>query len=56
MAVIIKGGTVVTAEHTFRGDILCVGETIAAIGLNLDTPADAEVVDASGCYVMPGGN
>jgi dihydropyrimidinase len=53
--VIIKGGTIVTAEQTFRGDILCVGETIAAIGLNLDAPADAEVVDASGCYVMPGG-
>ncbi|MEC7985543.1 MAG: dihydropyrimidinase [Myxococcota bacterium] len=55
MAIIIKGGTIVTADHTFRGDILCVGEQIAAIGLDLETPSGAEVVDASGCYVMPGG-
>ena len=46
MAIIIKGGTIVTAEHTFRGDVLCVGESIAAIGLDLEAPIDAEVVDA----------
>ncbi len=55
MAIIIKGGTVVTAEHTFRGDVLCVGETIAAVGPELEVPSGAEVVDAGGCYVMPGG-
>lgn len=55
MAIIIKGGTIVTADQSFRGDLLCVGEKIAAVGLDLDAPAGAEVVDASGCYVMPGG-
>ena len=32
MAVLIQGGTVVTAEGETRADVLCVGETIAAIG------------------------
>ncbi len=55
MAVLIKGGTVVTSEREYRADVLCVGETIAAVGENLEAPAGAEVVDAGGCYVMPGG-
>ena len=55
MAVIIKGGTVVTADDTFRADVLCIGETIAAIGENLEVPAGAEVIDAGGALVMPGG-
>ena len=55
MAVIIRGGTVVTADQTFRADVLTEGETIIAVGENLEVPAGAEVVDAGGCYVMPGG-
>lgn len=55
MAVLIQGGTVVTAEGEFRADILCEGDTIAAIGADLEVPTGAEVVDAGGCYVMPGG-
>ncbi len=55
MALIIRGGTVVTADNTFRADVLCDGGTILAIGADLDAPAGAEVVDAGGCYVMPGG-
>ncbi|MEM9071619.1 MAG: dihydropyrimidinase [Myxococcota bacterium] len=54
MATIIQGGTVVTAEGEQRADILIDGETIAAVGTNLDA-AGAEVIDASGAYVMPGG-
>ena len=50
MAVIIKGGTVVTADDTYRADVLCIGETIAAIGENLDVPAGAEVIDAGGAF------
>ena len=52
---IIKGGTVVNAEGERRADVLIVGETIAAVGEQLDAPASATVVDASGAYVMPGG-
>ena len=51
---IIKGGTVVTAEGESRADVLIDGERIAAVGLDLDGNG-AEVIDASGAYVMPGG-
>jgi dihydropyrimidinase len=55
MAKIIKGGTVVTADDNQRADVLIVGEKIADIGVDLDVPTGTEVIDASGCYVMPGG-
>lgn len=55
MAILIKGGTTVTADAEQRADILIVGETIAAIGPNLEAPAGATILDAGGCYVMPGG-
>ena len=55
MGTIIKGGTVVTADHTIKADVICDGETIANIGADLEIPAGFEVIDASGCYVMPGG-
>ena len=50
---ILAGGTVVTAEGSFRADVAVSGETIAAVGVDL--PRDgAEVVDVSGARVMPG--
>lgn len=52
---IIRGGTVVTVEGERDADVLIVGETIAAVGQDLDVPAGAEVIDASGAYVIPGG-
>ncbi|MCO4744678.1 MAG: dihydropyrimidinase [Proteobacteria bacterium] len=55
MAVLVRGGTVVTADREFRADVLCDGDVIVAIGENLDAPAGAEIVDATGRYVMPGG-
>ena len=55
MAILIKGGTLVTAEREWRGDLLIDGETIAAVGDNVDAPAGARIIDAGGCYVMPGG-
>lgn len=55
MSVLIKGGTVVTAEQTFAADVLCRGGVIAAVGPDLDGGGPAEVIDASGCHVMPGG-
>ena len=55
MAVLIKGGTVVNADRTFRADVLCTDGQITAVGEGLDTPSDATVVDAGGQYVMPGG-
>ena len=55
MGVIIKGGTVVTAEQSFKADVYCENGRIAQVGLDLDTPAGVEVVDAGGQFVMPGG-
>jgi dihydropyrimidinase len=55
MATIIKGGTVVTAEREVRADVLIEGETVAAVGADLEAPSGARVIDASGAYVMPGG-
>jgi len=54
MSLIIKNGTIVTETETYPADILIQGEKIAAIGQDLPTPADAQVIDASGCYVLPG--
>jgi dihydropyrimidinase len=55
MTTIIRGGTVVNADRAFRADVLCEGDKIVAVGPNLDAPAGAQVVDAGGQYVMPGG-
>jgi dihydropyrimidinase len=51
--ILIKNGQLVTASETFHSDLLIEGEKIAALG-KLDVP-DAEVLDASGKMVMPGG-
>jgi dihydropyrimidinase len=50
---LIANGTVVTAEGEFDGDVLIDGEKIAAIG-HVATPDGTEVIDAAGCYVLPG--
>ncbi|WP_133648286.1 dihydropyrimidinase [Paraburkholderia flava] len=59
MATLIRGGTVVDANRSYRADVLChdsaSGGTIAQIGADLDAPAGATIVDAGGQYVMPGG-
>src|SRR5689334_15233737 len=52
---LIRGGTVVNADRAFRADVLCQDGKIAAVGDKLQAPAGAEVVDAGGQYVMPGG-
>ena len=55
MPILIRGGTVVNHDHSRRADVLVDGEQIAAIGQSLPAPAGATVIDAGGCYVMPGG-
>jgi dihydropyrimidinase len=49
---IIKNGTIVTADLTYKADIRIDGETITEIGQNL---SGGETLDATGCYIMPGG-
>ena len=55
MATLIRGGTVVNHDHSRRADVLVDGATIKAVGEKLDAPAGTEVIDAGGCYVLPGG-
>ena len=52
MSKVIKGGTVVTADRSYKADVKIDKGVIVDIGDNLS--AD-ETLDASGCYVMPGG-
>jgi dihydropyrimidinase len=52
MTRVIRNGTVVTADRTFKADVLMQNGKIIAIGEGLH--GDHEF-DATGCYVMPGG-
>ncbi|HET7144095.1 MAG TPA: dihydropyrimidinase [Anaerolineales bacterium] len=54
MSTLIKNGTLITASETFQADILIEDEKIARIGLNLE-PDSAQVIDAAGRLIMPGG-
>ena len=53
--ILIRGGTLVTADGRQRADLLCRDGLIAEIGEGLDAGAGTEVIDAGGCFVMPGG-
>ncbi|MGI9136468.1 MAG: dihydropyrimidinase [Candidatus Nanopelagicales bacterium] len=62
MTILIKNGTVVTAQGSTQADVLIDGERIAAVlapgdttlGANIEASAD-RVIDATGKYVVPGG-
>ena len=54
MGLLIKDGEIVTASSRYEADIWCEDEKITEIAPDIDPPADAEVVDASGKYVFPG--
>jgi dihydropyrimidinase len=55
MSLLIRNGTIVNADREFRADVLCEDGKITAIGSALAAPLGAEIIDASGQYVMPGG-
>ena len=55
MSVLIKNGTIVNADQSFKADVLCADGKIQEIGSNISAPSGAEVIDAAGQYVMPGG-
>jgi dihydropyrimidinase len=54
MSTLIKNGTLITATDTFDADVLIEDEKISLIGKDLHDP-NAEVIDATGKIVMPGG-
>ena len=53
---VVRGGTLLPMADgptAVRGDVLIQGRQIDAVG-QVTVPSGAEVIDASGCYVMPG--
>ena len=52
MSKVIKNGTIVTADRTWKADVLIKHDKIVGIGPDLH--ADHEI-DATGCYILPGG-
>ena len=56
--IVFRGGTVLTMDdaHTVLtgGDVLVVGDRIAAVGAGLDVPEGTQEIDATGGIVMPG--
>ncbi|MCW1919322.1 dihydropyrimidinase [Rhodobacter sp. KR11] len=52
MTTIIKNGTIVTADLTYQADVRIENGVITEIGPNLK---GGQELDATGCYVMPGG-
>ncbi len=55
MSVLIKNGTIVNADQSFQADVLCADGKIQEIRSNISAPSGAEIIDAAGQYVMPGG-
>ena len=55
MSVLIKNGTIVNADQSFQADVLCADGKIQEIGSNISAPSGAEIIDAAGQFVMPGG-
>ena len=56
MNLLIKNGTIINSEGNQKADVFVENGIISKIGVNLEkdiTPD--EIIDASGCYVMPGG-
>ncbi len=54
MSILIKNGRIITATDDYVADIYIEGESIQAIGTNLNVKADQEM-DATGKLVLPGG-
>jgi dihydropyrimidinase len=52
MTTIIKNGTIVTADLTYKADVRIENGVITEIGQGLTGGTE---LDATGCYVMPGG-
>jgi len=52
MRTVIRNGTVVTHDLTYKADVAIEGDRIVEIGKDLKGDTD---LDATGCYVMPGG-
>jgi len=54
--ILIQNATILTVTHGAieHGSVLIKDGKIAAVGANIKAPKDAQIIDASGQYVMPG--
>ncbi len=52
--ILIRNGLVVTEEGVFPLDVLVQGQRIAALGHEFATQGVDRVIDATGCFVLPG--
>ena len=53
--ILIRGGTVINHDHSKRADVLIDGGRIVGVSENLSRPRGAELIDAGGCDILPGG-
>lgn len=51
---LIKGGIIVSDGRSLKGDLLLDDGIISAVAERGATAEECEVIDASGCYVLPG--
>jgi dihydropyrimidinase len=54
MGLLIRNGEIVTSKDRYFADVYVEGETISAIGKDLEVPEGTEVIDATGKYLFPG--
>ena len=55
MRVLIKNGTVVNADGQAKQDLLIESGIVRQLGNNISPQLPYEEIDATGCYVFPGG-
>lgn len=55
MTTLIKNGTIVTSEKSFKADILIKNGKISQIGNIQSSVSFEQEIDATGCYILPGG-
>ncbi|MEI6894395.1 MAG: dihydropyrimidinase [Colwellia sp.] len=55
MSIVIRGGTVVNSDMSFKTDVYCCDGVIKNMGVDIEVPVGTEVIDASGQYILPGG-
>ncbi|MGC8983329.1 MAG: allantoinase AllB [Desulfurococcaceae archaeon] len=53
-SVLVKNGIVITPSGAYKWDVKIVDGLIAEVGTDLSSSGVEEVIDASGCYVLPG--
>ncbi len=54
MGLLIRNGTIVTADSRYRADVYAEGDTVTRIGAGIEAGPGTEVVEAAGKLVFPG--